>query len=847
MPTKSYSVFDLGLDNHLNRQSSLLSFIPEDTSTPVGAIAMVIPSGIRAEDVTAGEIPQILYSGKQSFSDTTNGMRMGVDTDSTYKWIMGTTGQQIDWNVTTANTLTISGTLSASTIDIGGADATSFHVDIDGNMWLGAATFAAATAFSVSNAGALVSTSGTIAAFTIATTTIAATNLTLTSGAANIANITVGTGATAGGINSANAAGDIIFWGGSTFANRATAPFRVEADGSIICSDITITGGSISSASISSIPNSTATDISLLEKSHDLVFSVTDADTIAWALGTIVFSNGRTFSIAAGNTGNMAALTYIYLDTAVSSTVLQTTTTYSTAMGANRSLLGMAQNNTVTAMFIPYGAGTPLIDGANIGALSIVAGNIAASTITAGKLSVSQLSAITADLGTITAGTVTGATLQTDAGATAGIKIDSTSLRGYDASANITFELVRSTGAVSAANFNFITQLVAGEAVTAGNAVCMINDLFQTGRGSNSTLGDAAARTRIAVRVIPRQTITSTRIDIYKRKVGAPVDNQYIEIQTDSGGSPSGTVITNGTSDTIAGGGVTTTYALTQFSFTAGSFTLTSGTTYWIVILRSGAVDAANYYQYDGTATDYASFLGKSYDGAAWNTLQIPFYLQVVLTTGTQSVTMWQTDSDIAPLSTFFGFATTSPAAGATLSLTTQGVNANQSSLVIGTDYYLSGTAGAISSSKGTFGGGKNRVGVALSTTQILLTSAEPMIEAGQTSRTNASGTGDQVITHNLGRIPKLIKIRTYQDLGTTAVVSDGSATSITAENCTTFDTSAVAGTGVTQSSTIIALVDIGGTDRGTANVTVIDSSSFTLNWTTASTNTSYLQWEAFA
>ena len=200
---------------------------------------------------------------------------------------------------------------------------------------------------------------------------------------------------------------DVRFWAGAAFADRATAPFRVTEAGAVTGSSITITGGAVSGVPISSIPNSTVTDISLLECSHDLVFSVTDADTIAWATGTIVFSNGRTFTIDAGNTGNMAALTYIYLDPAVSSTVLQVTTTYSTAMGANKRLIGTAQNHTVTASFIPYGAGVPLIDGANIGALSIVAGNIAASTITSGKLSVSQLSAIAADLGAITAGTVT--------------------------------------------------------------------------------------------------------------------------------------------------------------------------------------------------------------------------------------------------------------------------------------------------------------------------------------------------------------------------------------------------------------------------------------------------------
>lgn len=194
------------------------------------------------------------------------------------------------------------------------------------------------------------------------------------------------------------------WWGATTLAGSTA---KILNTGAASFSSMTISGGAISGTPISAIPNSTVTDVSLLEKTHNLLFSVTDADTIAWSSGTIVMSNGRTFSISAGNTGNMAALTYIYLDTAVSSTVLQTTTTYSTAMGATKSLLGMAQNNTVTASFIPYGAGQALIDGANIGALSIVAGNIAASTITSGKMNVSQLSAISADLGAITAGTIT--------------------------------------------------------------------------------------------------------------------------------------------------------------------------------------------------------------------------------------------------------------------------------------------------------------------------------------------------------------------------------------------------------------------------------------------------------
>ena len=53
------------------------------------------------------------------------------------------------------------GAISGGTIDIGGADATSFHVDSAGNIWSGASTYAAAP-FRVSSGGALVATSAVV-------------------------------------------------------------------------------------------------------------------------------------------------------------------------------------------------------------------------------------------------------------------------------------------------------------------------------------------------------------------------------------------------------------------------------------------------------------------------------------------------------------------------------------------------------------------------------------------------------------------------------------------------------------------------------------------------------------
>lgn len=100
--------------------------------------------------------------------------------------------------------------------------------------------------------GNIQALTGTIGGFTIATSTISATNLTLTSGAANVANISVGTGSNLAGMNSANGATDIAFWAGDTFANRATAPFKVTAAGVVTATTGTIGGWTISSTTISS-------------------------------------------------------------------------------------------------------------------------------------------------------------------------------------------------------------------------------------------------------------------------------------------------------------------------------------------------------------------------------------------------------------------------------------------------------------------------------------------------------------------------------------------------------------------------------------------------------------------
>lgn len=230
--------------------------------------------------------------------------------------------------------------------------------------------------------GNVEATTGTIGGFTIN-----ATSLTATSGG----NTTiVSSGATA-------------FSAGPTGSPTIT----ITQAGLVTASNVSITGGTVVTSVLSGTIAQANLNLADRGWTQTSAFSVTDADTIAWGTGTFTSADGTAYSIGAGNTGNMVAKTYIYLDIAVSTVAYQITTTATTAVGVGKVLIAIAQNGTNEATYkVLQGQGGENIDAANIVAGSITANEIAASTITAGKMSVSQLSAIAADLGAITAGTI---------------------------------------------------------------------------------------------------------------------------------------------------------------------------------------------------------------------------------------------------------------------------------------------------------------------------------------------------------------------------------------------------------------------------------------------------------
>lgn len=723
------------------------------------------PGELRQGKVAIQGLQERILIGDATAPTTGTGIFIGSDGNSNYDFRAGNpSGNYLHWDGSAA-TLTISGSITASAIDIGGSDATSFHVDTDGNMWLGASTFAAAPA-KISNAGV------------------------------------------------------------GTFSN------------------INISGGQMTGVPISAIPNNTLTDISLLEATHDLVFSVTDADTVAWATGTITLSNGRTFSISSGNTGNMAARTYIYLDTAVSSTVLQTTTTVSNAMGGNKKLIAVCQNGTAQPQYTVYGGigglkipgtATPLavnnwalssvwsvtdadtiawgagtlstsdggsysiasgntgnmaaktyiyfnlavsttalqtttsaatatgegkiliaiaqngtgeanymvvndkqsnIDAAQIVAGSITANEIAASTITAGKLSVSQLSAIAADMGALTAGTITlNSSGHIKSGQTA-FDTGTGFWLGLDSGVS-KFSIGISTGAKitwdgTALNVDGISNnsdfFVAGEALTAGDAVFVAdgtetdNPTIDQGapfaEQSITTTTDWYAQT-FTTRAATDAGLLLSTVAVMAVK-GIAFGNMRISIRAvDGSNKPTGSDLAYYDLDFSAIGGTSGYRGGTLTS----PITLTASTVYAVVIRHTSTDGGAVAIGTEGSSADPNGVGWSSTDsGANWSSYGSDISISVPVTFTTAGKVYKTTSKENfgsdGMYSAFIGFARSTVALGATTAVVIAGA-APGVGLTIGANYYLGETNGSISATPGSH---TRKVGIAISSTKLLIT-----------------------------------------------------------------------------------------------------------------------------
>ena len=126
-------------------------------------------------------------------------------------------------------------------------------------------------------------------------------------------------------------------------------------------------------------------------------------------------------------------------------------------------------------------------------------------------------------------------------------------------------------------------------------------------------LGDATARTRLWQGFKVFQDTLLGYVAVYLSKVASPTDNLSIDIMANSAGIPSGTLVTDGGSATVDGSTIPTRPRLQVFTWNPPPI-LARDTQYHLVLKRSGAVSATNYWRLgedddnsysDGTAGTY--------------------------------------------------------------------------------------------------------------------------------------------------------------------------------------------------------------------------------------------------
>ena len=109
-------------------------------------------------------------------------------------------------------------------------------------------------------------------------------------------------------------------------------------------------------------------------------------------------------------------------------------------------------------------------------------------------------------------------------------------------------------------------------------------------------------------------TWTLNAVELRVRAVGAPTDNLRVSLYTDSAGAP-GTLLEQAT---VAGSSLTDSVEWVSFAF-ANTTAMAYGTTYGLIIDRTGSMDALDFYEVEiDSDAGYSRGLMALYDGAAY-------------------------------------------------------------------------------------------------------------------------------------------------------------------------------------------------------------------------------------
>lgn len=115
---------------------------------------------------------------------------------------------------------------------------------------------------------------------------------------------------------------------------------------------------------------------------------------------------------------------------------------------------------------------------------------------------------------------------------------------------------------------------------------------------------------------------TAGTAQLYLKKVGSPTGTMTLRVETDSAGSPSGSLVHANATATVSESSLSTSYGDIDFAF-AGSFSLAGSTDYWLVLSTDRAQSDTNYVAWgaDASSPSYADGAMKSELASSWSAL----------------------------------------------------------------------------------------------------------------------------------------------------------------------------------------------------------------------------------
>lgn len=266
------------------------------------------------------------------------------------------------------------------------------------------------------------------------------------------------------------------------------------------------------------------------------------------------------------------------------------------------------------------------------------------------------------------------------------------------------------------------------------DAVCANYDTFPAGGGAPQTveyLAGGVSTANIGHSSGPYQHAESftwagdfQQALVKVAKLGTPTDDLVVEIQTDSAGSPSGTVVATGS---IAGAELTTSFVVTSIALDGGPVAGPPAT-YWIVLRRSGSLSPLDYYRTIIVGSNPYAGAHKTESGSGWTSDTNDMYFSVSGVTNSPIVLAVQAITNDAQAVT-----TGSPKAGAVVITANPSGQTEQSF-----DYGLpNGTSGSTSAAAmGTFPAGwGTHVGPVTESPSVTLSSG-PTVRVGKRTST---------------------------------------------------------------------------------------------------------------